>query len=201
MTSLYLLGIDIQQDFCPGGSLAVPNGDEVVAPWNQITHALRKTAAATIFSRDYHPARTNHFTSFGGEWPVHCVAGSEGAMFHPDLQVEATDTIIDKGVGENDPGYSAFAPLLKRLVIPTGATFIVGGLATDYCVKATVNDLLREKFNVILVVDAIRAVEQSKGGSGERSLTEMKENGAVFLTTHDVLVRAQSGDLPAQRPQ
>jgi nicotinamidase/pyrazinamidase len=187
MRELYLLAIDIQRDFCPGGSLPVPDGDLVVDPWNRLTARLRGSARAVIFSRDFHPRETNHFASSGGEWPDHCVRGTDGAAFHPKLTIMRSDIVISKGVQIDDPGYSAYQPLLRRLALAPGAVFLVGGLATDYCVRATVLDLLAGGFEVVLVRDAIRAVDPTFGGTGEAALEEMLNNGARALGLDAVL--------------
>lgn len=193
MTDLYLLGIDIQKDFCPGGSLAVPEGDLVVEPWNAITHALRPVATAVIFSRDFHPPVTNHFNTGGGDWPPHCVRGTAGAAFHDQLEVAAEDIIISKGVAKDDPGYSAYRSLCGTIAIKPEALFLVGGLAIDYCVKATVLDLLAAGWAVKLVPEALRAVDASPGGSGESAWRQMMAQGAKTIGVEEALSRYRDG--------
>lgn len=187
MSDLYLLAIDIQRDFCPGGSLPVPDGDLVVAPWNLLLTELRGKTRVAVFSRDFHPRQTTHFATYGGEWPEHCVMGTDGADFHPGLEVQSQDVVISKGMRKNDPGYSAYPGLMNHLVIAASSQFLVGGLATDYCVRATVLDLLTGGFSVDLVRDAIRAVDPTPGGTGEGALDEMASLGARVVSLEEAL--------------
>src|SRR5437899_2037836 len=107
-TKKALIVIDVQNDFCPGGSLAVANGDEVVAPLNKLMTQFLDRGEPVFKTRDWHPAKTKHFTAYGGIWPVHCVQGTHGAEFHPALLDDAGITIISKGVDESADGYSGF---------------------------------------------------------------------------------------------
>ena len=176
-----LVVVDVQNDFCPGGSLAVERGDEVVAPLNRLIEEFLGRGEPVFKSRDWHPARTKHFAAYGGTWPVHCVQNTRGAEFHPELLDDPRIRIISKGTGDED-NYSAFdgtdlASLLRR----QGVTEVfVGGLATDYCVKNTVLDALREGFKVRALTEAMRAVNLQPGDDA-RALEEMRRAGAEII--------------------
>jgi nicotinamidase/pyrazinamidase len=176
-----LLVVDLQNDFCPGGALAVAGGDEIVAPINR----TMKRFDLIVASRDMHPSVSKHFT----KWPVHCVQGTPGAEFHPGLNVGAVHCFIEKGTSMEDDGYSDFestnldlAAYLREQAIDE---LFVCGLATDYCVKATVLDALRHGFKTIVLEDCIRAVDV-QAGDGEKALEEMKKNGAVILASEPI---------------
>jgi nicotinamidase/pyrazinamidase len=176
-----LIVVDVQNDFCPGGALAVEGGDEVIAPLNGLIQEFLSRGDVVVKSRDWHPPHTRHFAAYGGTWPVHCVQHSRGAQFHPDLIEDPRILIISKSKMDADE-YSAFdgtglADLLRRHGV--GEVW-VGGLATDYCVKHTVLDALREGFPVKAVADAMRPVEVEPG-DGARALEEMRAAGAEFV--------------------
>lgn len=178
-----LIVVDVQNDFCPGGALAVAHGDEVVEPLNQLITEFLERGEPVFKSRDWHPAKTKHFKDFGGTWPVHCVQNTKGAEFHPDLIDDIHIRTISTGVGDED-GYSAFdgtdlSLQLQRL----GVNEIwVGGLATDYCVKHTVLDGLKEGFGVKALENAMRAVDLQPG-DGEQALEEMRVAGAEIVSS------------------
>lgn len=173
-----LIVVDVQNDFCPGGTLAVAHGDEVVAPLNKLIAEFLQRGDPVFKSRDWHPPTTKHFADFGGTWPVHCVQGTKGAQFHPDLTDDARIQIISKGLGDED-SYSAFdgtdlAAQLRKLGVDE---VLVGGLATDYCVKNTALDALKEGFAVKALTNAMRPVDLQPG-DGERAIEEMRRAGA-----------------------
>jgi nicotinamidase/pyrazinamidase len=175
-----LIVVDVQNDFCPGGALAVPQGDEVVTPLNKLIAEFLERGEPVFKSRDWHPEKTKHFAAYGGTWPVHCVQNTRGAEFHPDLINDERIRVISKGLGDTDC-YSAFdetalAAELHRLGIEE---IWVGGLATDYCVKSTVLDALKEGFRVKALQNAMRAVEVNPG-DGDRAIAEMQEAGAII---------------------
>ncbi len=155
-----LIIVDVQNDFCPGGSLAVSHGDEVVAPLNRLAREFLDRNEPVFKTRDWHPEKTKHFAAFGGTWPVHCVQGTHGAEFHSDLLDDPRETIISKGIDESADGYSGFdGTNLARLLRDEGVGEVwVGGLATDYCVKHTVLDALKSGFRVKALADAMRPV-------------------------------------------
>src|SRR5437870_7710082 len=172
-----LIVVDVQNDFCPGGSLAVAHGDEVVAPLNELMKEFLDRGEPVYKTRDWHPAKTKHFKAYGGVWPVHCVQGTLGAEFHPDLIDDPRITIISKGIDESADGYSGFdgtnlGQLLRQQNV---AEVWVGGLATDYCVKYTVLDALHEGFKVKALGDAMRAVNVNPA-DGAKAVEEMRRS-------------------------
>ena len=179
-----LLVIDMQNDFCPGGSLAVTDGDTIIPIINKWIRLFFSNKKLCVFTGDWHPAETPHFKSEkypDGPWPVHCVAGSRGAQFHKELQVVDSANVLRKGMGTAD-AYSAFdngafiqqMTLNGFLKLNRIKTLFVCGLATDYCVKATVMDALGLGYEVFLLVDAMKAVT----GDGQAAIDEMVANGA-----------------------
>ena len=180
-----LLIVDMQNDFCPGGALAVAEGHAVVPLLNQYMERASAAGIPIFASRDWHPAQTAHFREFGGQWPPHCVQGTSGAEFHPGLRLPEETVIVSKGMNPVDEGYSLFEGKLEdgrdalTALRELGVTRVhVGGLATDYCVRATTLDALAARFDVFLLEDAIRAVEVQPGDE-ERAIKEMREAGAV----------------------
>jgi nicotinamidase/pyrazinamidase len=176
-----LIVVDVQNDFCPGGALAVAHGDEVVAPLNKLIDEFLQRGEPVFKTRDWHPEKTKHFAAYGGTWPVHCVQNTKGAEFHPELTNDMHIRVISKGLGDED-SYSGFDGTdlglqLQRLGVEE---VWVGGLATDYCVKNTVLDALKEGFRVKALKDAMRAVEVNPG-DGERAIEEMKNAGAEIV--------------------
>jgi nicotinamidase/pyrazinamidase len=181
-----LLIVDVQNDFCPGGALEVAEGDAVVAPLNRRIAAMQADGAPIYASRDWHPAVTSHFATYGGRWPRHCVAGTDGAAFHRDLALPASAIIITKGNESGVDGYSAFdgrtyagTTFLDDLRSRGIRHLVVGGLATDYCVRASVLDALEAGFGVTVLTEAIRGVEM-KPGDSMRAIDEMRAAGACF---------------------
>jgi nicotinamidase/pyrazinamidase len=178
-----LLVIDVQNDFCPGGTLAVPHGDEVIEPLNKLIDEFLERGAPVYKSRDWHPPVTRHFADYGGAWPVHCVRNTEGAEFHPGLRDDPRIKVISKGLDDKD-SYSAFddTDLATQLHRQNVEEVVVGGLATDYCVKNTVLDALRQGFKVKAVENAMRPVDLQPG-DGERAIDEMRDAGAEIVST------------------
>jgi nicotinamidase/pyrazinamidase len=178
-----LIVVDVQNDFCPGGSLAVPDGDAVVPVLNRYIERAAMAGWPVYASRDWHPARTSHFAEYGGPWPPHCIQGQPGAAFHPDLRLSPGAIVVSKGMSERDEGYSAMEalqpdgrPLLLALQQQGVTRVHVGGLATDYCVRATVLGALAGGMEARLLTDAVRAVDVQPG-DGERALHEMLAAG------------------------
>jgi nicotinamidase/pyrazinamidase len=161
--------------------LAVSHGDEVVAPLNQLIDEFLKRGDPVYMSRDWHPRNTKHFAEFGGVWPVHCVQNTNGAEFHPALRHDPRINIVSKGLGDTDC-YSAFdeTDLESQLQRAGVEELVVGGLATDYCVKNTVLDALNQGFRVKAVKDAMRPVDLQPG-DGERAIEEMRAAGAEII--------------------
>lgn len=179
-----LIIVDVQNDFCPGGALAVPEGDEVVEPLNSVL-AKFQTVVAT---QDWHPREHCSFQTNGGQWPVHCVQNSPGADLHPELQQDKISIRVRKGTDPDAEAYSGFQgePDLARSLRDRGVkrTFI-GGLATDYCVRATALDAVRNHFQVVLLRDACRGVDV-KPEDSQQALKEMEESGVSVVETKDL---------------
>jgi len=178
-----LIVTDVQNDFCAGGTLAVPHGDEVVAPLNRLIDKFLKRGDPVYKTRDWHPPTTKHFEAYGGTWPVHCVQNTNGAEFHPQLRDDPRIHVISKGLGDKD-SYSGFdeTDLAEQLRAQGVNEVLVGGLATDYCVKNTVLDALKNGFRVKALADAMRPVEVNPG-DGERAIEEMRDAGAEVVTS------------------
>lgn len=178
--------MDPQNDFCPGGSLAVPCGDEVFDPINEAIPRFRHVLA----TMDWHPPDHRYFRVYGGPWPYHCLQGTSGAEFHPRLNAAAIQETVRKGMDPALDGYSGFAgtDLADRLQKRGVRRVFVAGLATDYCVKATAIEAVQNGFETYVLTDAIRAVE-AQPGDGERALHAMAEAGVRAITS-DVLVSA-----------
>lgn len=183
-----LLIVDVQNDFCPGGSLPVEQGDAVVGPLNLYVTRFRAAHAPIFASRDWHPSDTKHFRAYGGPWPPHCVRDTPGAEFHPDLRLPEEATIITKGTDPHDDGYSAFEgedhehrPLAEALRARGVDRLHIGGLATDYCVRASALDARKHGFDVVLLLDAVRGID-SRAGDVARALDEMLRAGVSTAT-------------------
>jgi nicotinamidase/pyrazinamidase len=176
-----LIVVDVQNDFCPGGTLAVPHGDEVIEPLNKLIDEFLERGAPVYKSRDWHSPTTKHFAAYGGTWPVHCVRNTPGAEFHPALRDDPRITVISKGLGDTDC-YSAFdeTDLAAQLHRQNIEEVVVGGLATDYCVKNTVLDALKHLFKVKAFEKAMRAVDLQPG-DGARAINEMRTAGAEIV--------------------
>lgn len=188
MPSQALLIVDVQNDFCPGGALPVPSGDRVVPVLNEYAERFRRSGQPVFASRDWHPAVTRHFQAQGGPWPPHCVAESPGAAFHPALKLPATTTVLTKGTDPEDDGYSAFeaadprgGALADVLREENVRTLYVGGLATEYCVRASVLDGLKKGLDVVVLLDAVRGIDVQEGDV-VRALDEMLRAGARTAT-------------------
>ena len=178
-----LLIVDPQVDFCPGGALPVPHGDAIFEPLNRIAPAF----AEVVASRDWHPPDHVSFKARGGPWPPHCVAGTRGAEFHPELDAGRLTHVVSKAVRSDQEAYSAFAGTgLAGWLRDRGVRHLwVGGLATDYCVRQSVLDALAEGFAVTVLEDCIGAVEVEPG-DGARALAEMRSAGAVIGSSREV---------------
>lgn len=188
-----LLIVDVQNDFCPGGTLAVPDGDRVVEPLNRAASCFSSAGLAVLATRDWHLPVTRHFREYGGPWPVHCVQGSSGAAFHPALRLPEKTVLLHKGADPERNGYSAFEAVteesltLKELFSSKHVRHIfVGGLATDYCILNTVLDALHYGFEVTVLTDAVAGVDLAAGDS-ERAIEEMRRAGADFCTVDELV--------------
>jgi nicotinamidase/pyrazinamidase len=169
-----LIVVDVQNDFCAGGALEVPDGDAVVDPINR----LMEDIPFVVATRDWHPPNHRSFQPEGGPWPVHCVADTGGAQLHPRLHTSQIDAIVDAGREPEHEGYSGFEHTeLERLLRDAGVDKVhVAGLALDYCVKATALDARRAGFGVVLHPAATRAID-AEAGDAERALEELRAAG------------------------
>lgn len=177
-----LLVVDVQNDFCPGGALAVPEGDKVVPVINQLMERFKVVVA----SKDWHPKQTVHFE----KWPPHCVQHTQGAEFHPQLQHSRIQQVFLKGTGNKDDGYSAYEATnhdLREYLRSKGVTELyVTGLATDYCVKASALDAVKNGFTTYVVTDAVAAVNVHPD-DGANALEEIKNAGVKLVASREVI--------------
>lgn len=190
-----LIVVDVQNDFCPGGTLPVKEGDKTVPALNMYMDFFSSAGLPVYATRDWHPSVTRHFAEYGGVWPAHCVQGTKGAEFHPALKLPEETVIITKGERPEEDSYSGFdgrgpsGKGLKDSLKDASVDHIyIGGLATDYCVKQTVIDGLKEGFDVTVLTDAVKGVDV-KAGDSERALDEMKALGADTVTIDDLKMR------------
>jgi nicotinamidase/pyrazinamidase len=178
-----LIIVDVQNDFLPGGSLAVPQGDAVVPVLNAYIDAFAQHGLPIYATRDWHPAQHCSFKDQGGPWPPHCVADSRGARFAADLRLPPATAIVSKATAAAQDAYSGFqgTDLDAQLRAAGVRRLFIGGLATDYCVLNTVKDALAHHYTVYLLQDAIRAVNVQPQ-DGARAENEMRRLGAVAIT-------------------
>ena len=179
-----LIIVDVQNDFLPGGKLAVAQGDRVHEPLNDLTQRFSHVYA----TRDWHPHDHSSFAHRGGPWPPHCVQETDGAAFSPKLRTATIEAVISKGVHSESEGYSGFDGTdLEQQLRGAGVTRVfVGGLATDYCVRATALDARRLGFDVVVVTDAIAAVNV-KPGDERTALDEMRAAGCALTHSSEIL--------------
>jgi nicotinamidase/pyrazinamidase len=183
-----LLVVDVQNDFLPGGALGIAGGDAIVEPLNRVLAAWRARGLPVYLSRDWHPPGHCSFAAQGGPWPEHCVAGTHGAAFAPQLAAAPGDVIISKATHRDKDAYSALdaTPLAASLRERGISRLLIGGLATDYCVRATGLDARAAGLGVVVLEDAVCAVNVHPGDS-ERALRELADAGCEAATTGEVL--------------
>lgn len=176
-----LLIVDVQNDFCPGGTLGIKEGNQIVP----IINHLMDKMDLVIATQDWHPENSTHFEN----WPVHCVADTDGAKLNSELNKDKIDQIVHKGTGHDDPGYSAFDA--TNISLPdylssqnVGSLYVVG-LATDYCVRASALDACKLGFHTYVVTDAIAAVNLNDG-DGKEALNEMYKAGCLLVEAKDI---------------
>jgi nicotinamidase/pyrazinamidase len=186
-----LLVVDIQKDFCAGGALAAPGGDDIIPAVNRHLADARAREIPVYATRDWHPAQTSHFKEYGGTWPPHCVQGTRGAEFHPGLKLPPDAIIINKGDDPERHGYSAFEghtsggkPLLDDLRDRRIKRVYVMGIATDYCVRESALDALRAGLEVRVLADSIAGIDVQPGDV-QRALDEITAAGAQIVEDVD----------------
>ena len=177
-----LLVVDVQNDFLPGGALGVPEGDEVIPVANRYVAAFTRAGRPVFYSRDWHPADHCSFATAGGPWPHHCVQETAGAAFPAELERPADGVVISKGTRREAEAYSAFegTGLAERLAAAGVKRLLVLGLATDYCVLASVLDGLAAGLAVVVPTAGVRAVNV-EAGDGDRALARMRAAGAALI--------------------
>jgi nicotinamidase/pyrazinamidase len=183
-----LIVVDVQRDFCEGGALPVRNASSLISPLNAAIEVCIARAIPCVFTRDWHPPNHCSFQSQGGPWPTHCVQSTPGAKFATGLQLPRSALVIDieKDFDKANMSYSAFentnlsAELRTRHITDVG----ICGIATDYCVKATVLDALRCGLHTSVLTDLVRPIDVHVGDS-VNALTEMQSAGAVLLTCQE----------------
>ena len=173
-----LVIVDFQNDFAPGGALAVPGGDEIAQRLNMHSHS--GAFDLVVATRDWHPHDHGSFGERGGPWPTHCVRDTPGAQLHPALDAQSIDVVVDKGQDPETEGYSGFENTdLDELLRSHGVEEVtVVGLATDYCVKNTALDALRAGFRVRVDPEGVRGVNIDPGDD-ERALEELRAAGVT----------------------
>lgn len=183
-----LIIVDVQNDFLPGGALPVPQGNEVVDPLNRYSQEFAKRSLPIFATRDWHPEDHCSFNTHGGGWPPHCVAGTPGANFPPALRLPKEAQTVSKGAYRADQGYSAFegTNLTNRLRMHGCRRLFIGGLATDNCVRATALDALRLGFDVVILQDAVRAVD-AHPGDGARAIGDFISLGGRLASSSELL--------------
>ena len=186
-----LLVVDIQKDFCAGGALAAPGGDDIIPAVNRHLGDARARKIAVYATRDWHPKKTSHFKEYGGAWPPHCVQGTPGAQFHPDLKLPPGAIIVNKGDDPDRHGYSAFdghtsdgKSLLDDLRDRSITRVYVMGIATDYCVRESAFDALRAGLEVRVLSDAIAGIDVHPGDT-QRALDEIAAAGGQIVENLD----------------
>ncbi|MFA5410768.1 MAG: bifunctional nicotinamidase/pyrazinamidase [Candidatus Omnitrophota bacterium] len=183
-----LLIVDMQNDFCPGGALGIPEGDKTIPAINKYIKIFSRKKLPVFATRDWHPARTKHFKSFGGAWPAHCIENTPGAQFHPKLKLPKAAILLYKGMDPEKDSYSAFQAedekgtgLLKWLGLLGVNEIYIAGLATDYCVKFSTHDAVKEGLKVKVLADAVKGVDL-KPDDSKKAIKKMLKEGAKLIT-------------------
>jgi nicotinamidase/pyrazinamidase len=176
MAKTALIVVDVQRDFCEGGALAASETKSLMEPLRKHIEAARRDGTTIVYTQDWHPGKHTSFKENGGPWPVHCVAETPGAELHPPLRAVEGDIIIHKGVELEGQGYSGFdsTQLAERLRKLQVKRVLVTGIATEYCVRATALDALKEGFETFVVGDLVRSVQPSET---QKVLDELKAAG------------------------
>jgi nicotinamidase/pyrazinamidase len=190
MAKSALIVVDVQRDFCEGGALAAADTLSLLEPLKKNIDAARRAGAAIVYTQDWHPAEHSSFRVNGGPWPIHCVRETAGAELMKPLRVEAGDIVVHKGVAVDGAGYSGFeetglAEKLRKLGVER---VYVGGIATEYCVRATALDALKEGFETFVIQDLVRAVQLSET---TKVIKELSDAGAKIVTSEQSLVTAK----------
>lgn len=187
-----LLVVDVQNDFCPKGALAVRQGDKIIPNINKYIEIFLQNKFPVFATRDWHPKKTFHFKKYGGVWPIHCIKNTKGARFHPKLKLTNEAVLLYKGADPKKDSYSAFQArdengigLLKLLKVLKVREIYIVGLATDYCVKFSALDALKKGFSVKILMDAIKGVNLRPGDSKD-AVKVMVREGAKKITLKSI---------------
>lgn len=191
-----LLVVDMQNDFCPGGALGVPDGDKIIPTVNTYIELFEQANLPIFFSRDWHPDSTSHFEDRGGDWPHHCVRNTPGAEFHPHLYIPEEAVIVSKGTDPQTDGYSVFEGMgpeektfetyLRENNIQT---LYIAGLATDFCVRFTSKDAVEKGYQLNVLTDATKGVDPD---ASKQTLDEISRQGGRLLTLEQVETELQN---------
>jgi nicotinamidase/pyrazinamidase len=181
-----LLIVDVQRDFLPGGSLAVPDGDEVIPVLDRVADAFSDQGLPVIASRDWHPPDHCSFRKQGGPWPPHCVATTKGAELDPALDLPANTTVVNKGTDTEKDAYSAFddTDLDDWLKTQDVQRLFIGGLTTEYCVLESASDAVDKGFDVVLLSDAVRAIDPK---DGKRAIETLRDLDVKVLESDEIV--------------
>ncbi|MBC7323552.1 MAG: nicotinamidase [Acetomicrobium sp.] len=181
-----LIIVDLQVDFCPGGNLPVPEGDEIVPIANKLVEHFERQEGQIVFSRDWHPDKHMSFKECGGPWPAHCVQNTRGAEFHHDLFIPPSAIVVSKATEPLKEAYSAFdGTRLSETLHEAGIERVfICGLATDVCVKSTALDAIKLGYDTYVIQDASRGITKE---SVEQSLKEMKNVGVKIIESRQIL--------------
>ncbi|MBN1587724.1 MAG: nicotinamidase [Candidatus Omnitrophica bacterium] len=185
-----LICVDVQNDFCPGGALAVPNGDQAALVLTEYIEQFEAAGAMIVATRDWHPPNHCSFESQGGPWPQHCVRDTDGAGFHEALRLPKHTELISKGIEPGDEAGSGFqgTNLAQKLHERKIERVFIGGLATDYGVKATVLDAIKEDFQTFVLSEACQGINIDSNEI-EKAIKEMRQAGAKIATLADLPAR------------
>ncbi|HEY1481809.1 MAG TPA: isochorismatase family protein [Candidatus Acidoferrum sp.] len=181
MAKSALIVVDVQRDFCEGGALAAADTLSLLEPLKKNIDTARRSGAAIVYTQDWHPAEHSSFRVNGGPWPIHCVGGTAGAELMAPLLAKEGDIVVHKGVGVDGAGYSGFeetglAEQLRELGVER---VYVSGIATEYCVRATALDALKEGFETFVIRDLVRAVQPNET---TKVIQELSDAGAKIIT-------------------
>lgn len=178
-----LIIVDVQVDFCPGGALPVPEGDKIIPVINEYIRKFYSAGALIVATRDWHPPNHVSFKTQGGLWPPHCIRGTRGAEFHPDLRLPEGAIVVSKATDPMKEAYSGFegTNLNEELRRAGVKRVFVAGLATEYCVKNTILDALRYGFETFLLEDATKGIDLTPGDV-DKAIKEVLERGAKKIT-------------------
>lgn len=181
-----LLLVDVQRDFLPGGSLAVPDGDAIVPVLAECVEKFAESGKPIFASRDWHPPGHCSFEEQGGPWPPHCIADTPGAEIHPDLELPDDATIISKATTRDKDAYSAFdgTDLDARLKKLGTKRIFIGGLATDVCVLNTARDALKLGYETVLLEDGMRGIDPA---GSQKAIEELRSKHAEVTDSSQAL--------------